>query len=120
MHMRSAMTGRKYLWRIAGEIVDLGYKIPSVEHLKEKHIIALTRHWQEKNLCNSTIKNRLSVLRRLAELMDKRQLIPSNKALQVGSRQARLLGSRAIHNPDVSKITDPYVRVSGTAAAFWA
>lgn len=100
------------LWCIASEIVDLGYKIPSVDYIKQKHIIALTRHWQEKSLCNSTIKNRLSALRRLAELMDKKQLIPSNKELQLGSRQVSTAKNRAIHHPDVSKITDPYVRTS--------
>jgi site-specific recombinase XerD len=100
------------LWRVAEEIVDLGYKILSIEQLKEKHIVAITHHWQEKKLRNSTIKNRLSALRRLTQLMDKPGLIPDNKTLQIGSRQTPLIQNRAIHNPDVSKITDPYVRVS--------
>ena len=74
-------------------------------------MVELTKHWQEKSLKVSTIKNRLSVLRRLAVLMDK-PFVPSNTTLQVGSRYAKSVKNRAIVNPDISKITDPYVRVS--------
>ena len=99
------------LFRIIDELFDLGYKFSSVYKLKEKHVVELTKHWQEKSLKVSTIKNRLSVLRRLAVLMDK-PFVPSNATLQVGSRYAQPVKNRAIVNPDISKITDPYVRVS--------
>jgi site-specific recombinase XerC len=99
------------LFRIVDELFDLGYKFSSVHKLKEKHVVELTKHWQEKSLKVSTIKNRLSVLRRLAVLMDK-PFVPSNTTLQVGSRYAQPVKNRAIVNPDISKITDPYVRVS--------
>ncbi len=99
------------LFRIVDELFDLGYKFSSVYKLKEKHVVELTKHWQEKSLKVSTIKNRLSVLRRLAVLMDK-PFVPSNTTLQVGSRYAQPVKNRAIVNPDISKITDPYVRVS--------
>ena len=99
------------LFRIVDELFDLGYKFSSVYKLKEKHVVELTKHWQEKSLKVSTIKNRLSVLRRLAVLMDK-PFVPSNATLQVGSRYAQPVKNRAIVNPDISKITDPYVRVS--------
>ena len=99
------------LFRIVDELFGLGYKFSSVHKLKEKHVVELTKHWQEKSLKVSTIKNRLSVLRRLAVLMDK-PFVPSNVTLQVGSRYAKSVKNRAIINPDISKITDPYVRVS--------
>ncbi len=99
------------LFRIVDELFDLGYKFSSVYKLKEKHVVELTKHWQEKCLKVSTIKNRLSVLRRLAVLMDK-PFVPSNTTLQVGSRYAQPVKNRAIVNPDISKIIDPYVRVS--------
>jgi site-specific recombinase XerC len=99
------------LFRIVDELFDLGYKFSSVHKLKEKHVVELTKHGQEKSLKVSTIKNRLSVLRRLAVLMDK-PFVPSNTTLQVGSRYAQPVKNRAIVNPDISKITDPYVRVS--------
>ena len=99
------------LFRIIDELFNLGYKFSSVHKLKEKHVVELTKHWQEKSLKVSTIKNRLSVLRRLAVLMDK-PFVPSNATLQVGSRYIQPVKNRAIVNPDISKITDPYVRVS--------
>ncbi len=99
------------LFRILDELSDLGYKFSSIQSLKEKHVVELTKHWQEKSLKVSTIKNRLSALRRLAVLMDK-PFVPSNVTLQVGSRYAKSVKNRAIVNPDISKITDPYVRIS--------
>ena len=57
------------LRHIADELVGLGHKIPDIRQLQEKHVFALTRHWQAKSLSNSTIKNRLSALRRVAILM---------------------------------------------------
>lgn len=99
------------LFRILNELFDLGYKISSIQQLKEKHVVELTKHWQKKSLKVSTIKNRLSVLRRLSVLMDK-PFVPNNVTLQVGSRHVESIKNRAIVNPDISKITDPYVRVS--------
>ncbi len=99
------------LFRIAGELHDLDYKLASVQQLKEKHVRGLVQHWQDKSLKISTIKNRLSVLRRLAILIDK-PFVPENQALQIGSRHTEYLKNKAIVNPEISKITDPYVRVS--------
>ncbi len=99
------------LFRIAGELHDLDYKLASVQQLKGKHVRGLVQHWQGKSLQISTIKNRLSVLRRLAILMDK-PFVPENKVLQIGSRHVEPAKNRAIVNPDISKIIDPYVRVS--------
>jgi site-specific recombinase XerD len=99
------------LFRIANELHDLDYKLSSVQQLKEKHVKGLIQHWQNQPLKVSTIKNRLSVLRRLAILMDK-PFLPDNKTLQIGSRHTEPLKNKAIVNPDISKITDPYVRIS--------
>jgi site-specific recombinase XerC len=99
------------LFRILEELSGLGYKLSSIQAIKEKHVVELTKHWQEKSLKVSTIKNRLSALRRLAVLMDK-PFVPSNVTLQIGSRYAKSVKNRAIVNPDISKITNPYVRVS--------
>ena len=38
--------------------------------------------------------------------------VPDNKVLQIGSRHTGPLKNKAIVNPDISKITDPYVRIS--------
>ncbi len=99
------------LFRIASELHDLNYKMASVQQLKEKHVRELVHHWQNQSLKVSTIKNRLSVLRHLAALINK-PFVPDNKSLQIGSRHTEGLKNKAIVNPDISKITDPYVRVS--------
>ena len=102
---------RRYLISDCGGITHLDYKFSSVQQLKEKHVRGLVRHWQQKSLKVSTIKNWLSVLRHLGSLMDK-PFVPDNQVLQVGSRHTEPLKNKAIVNPDISKITDPYVRVS--------
>lgn len=94
------------LRHIADELVGQGYKISNIRQLQQKHVVKLTKHWQAKSLSNSTIKNRLSALRRLAVLMGNPDCIPSNQVLQVGSRPPMGQINRAIHNPDVSQITD--------------
>lgn len=99
------------LFRIVNELHDLDYKLASVEQLKEKHVRRLVQHWQNQSLKVSTIKNRLSVLRHLAILIDK-PFVPDNPVLQIGSRHKESLKNKAIFNPDISKITDPYVRIS--------
>lgn len=103
---------RQILNHAAAEIVKLGYKITDIHQLKQKHVADLARHWKEEKLSNGTIKNRLSVLRHLARLLDKPQLIPGNTDLQIGRRHYIPVVSRAIINPDLSGIKNPYVRVS--------
>jgi site-specific recombinase XerC len=103
---------RQILMSTAGELVALGYKIASVQQLKRKHVVALTESWQKKNLNNGTIKNRVAALRRLAVMINKPEIIPSNADLHIGRRQSRGIQNRAVFNPDLIGITDPGVRIS--------
>lgn len=103
---------RQILMSAAGELVSLGYKIASVRQLKRKHIVALTTHWREKHLNNGTIKNRLSAFRHFAVLINKPEMVPSNKDLNIGARTPIGLRNRAVINPDFSQIQDPAIRIS--------
>jgi site-specific recombinase XerC len=103
---------RQILMSVAKELVELGYKIPSVQQLKRKHVVALTENWQKKNLGNGTIKNRVAALRHLAVLINKPEIIPSNADLKIGRRRSIAVKNRAIFNPDLTGITNKGVRIS--------
>lgn len=103
---------RQILYTFAKELVGLGYRLCDIRGLKPKHIIAIVKHWQQNQLAISTIKNRMSVLRYLCEKLNKVNIVPSNKELQIGNRKYVPQRNRAIFNPDFSVVKHPYVRVS--------
>lgn len=95
------------------DLVKLGYKIHHIQELKLKHINAMVTHWQQQDLSNATIKNRLSVLRHLTHLINKPNLIPSNnKELNVGIRKYVSTQNKALYHPDFSNISNSHVRLS--------
>src|SRR5665213_1562533 len=77
---------RNILLQFANDLVSLGYKLRDIQGLKQKHILAVVKHWQEKSLSNSTIKNRTAGLRYLCEKINKPTLIPNNDKLNIGKR----------------------------------
>lgn len=103
---------KSVLHHFAEELVKLGYRIPSIQNLKQKHIIAMVKHWKQCGLATSTLKNRLSILRHLARVLGKPSLVPSNTALSIGKRQYVSKINRALHQPDFSQVIHPYIRIS--------
>ncbi len=103
---------RGLILRFAEDLVNLGYKIIDIHSLKLKHIQAVAKFWQDKHLSNATIKNRLSALRQLSNILRKPMLVPSNTALNIGRRKYVGHINRALFNPDFEKIAHPYLRVS--------
>jgi site-specific recombinase XerC len=103
---------RQILMSTAGELVALGYKITSIQQLQRKHILALSKHWQQKNLDNGTIKNRIAALRHLSVLINKPDMIPKNADLGVGARHHYIIKNRAIVDPDLSGVKDQGIRIS--------
>lgn len=103
---------REILTQFANELVQLGYGLRDIRGLKLKHIQAILKSWQANNLSPATIKNRMSVLRFLCEKINKQTLIPGNSELGIGKRKYAPDHNVAIYNPDFSKISNPYVRVS--------
>lgn len=74
--------------------------------------MAVVKLWQENNLSNATIKNRLSALRHLAKLIKKPYLIPSNSDLNVGKRKYVSTENHALINPDFTYITNKNIKIS--------
>lgn len=103
---------RGLILQFVDDLINLGYKIKDIHNLKVKHIQAVTKFWQDKNLSTATIKNRLSALRQLSNILRKPALVPSNQALSIGNRIYVSQSNRALVNPDFSKITHPHLRVS--------
>lgn len=104
---------REILIQFARELVRLGYGLRDIRGLKSKHIQAILLSWKDKKLQSSTIKNRMSALRFLCEKINKSNLIPSkNDALGIVKRKYIPDRNVAIYNPDFSKISNPYVRIS--------
>lgn len=103
---------KQILLNFAEDLVGLGFGLGDIHGLKQKHILAIVKHWQANNLAIPTIKNRTSALRYLCRKINKPNIVPTNKELQIGNRQYTPKFNRAIFNPDFSKITNSYIRVS--------
>ncbi|MGA0565571.1 phage integrase N-terminal domain-containing protein [Ancylobacter sp. VNQ12] len=72
---------------IAGELRQLGYKMPDARSLKPKHIQALLTHWRASGISDATMKNRLGWVRWWALRTGKPGLIPrDNAALGIGEK----------------------------------
>jgi integrase len=73
----------------------------------------LVRTWQQQEVSNATIKNRLSQIRFLAQSFNKPELLAkSNHELNVGKRDYIARENKAIYAMDATKINDPLVRCS--------
>jgi len=104
---------RVMLSKCVRDLHDLGFKISHVKGFKPKHVFKLVEHWKEENKSAATIKNYLSQLRELGKLLDDNKLVkPDNTPYNIGSRQYFPEKSKAIHEVDFSKCTDPLIRLS--------
>lgn len=89
-----------------------GYQLFNIRHLKRRHIEYLLKQWKEQKLSIGTIKNRMSKIRFICKLIGKRDIVPrDNHEFGLGARTVSKV-SRAIHNIDLSKIKNDYIRYS--------
>lgn len=102
----------RMLGQFADQLLALGYKLPHIQGLKQKHIIAVVEHWKQQQLSSGTLKNRLSVIRHLTALMNKPQIVPSNQVLAIEPRRYVSAVNRALYKPDFSRINNPHIRIS--------
>jgi site-specific recombinase XerC len=65
---------------------QLGYKMDSLQQMKQKHLYALVKYWQETNISQASMKNRMSHLRWLLDKWHKADMVPSNDALGIPKR----------------------------------
>ncbi len=103
---------KKILHLFSNDLVKLGYGLRHINGLKEKHITAVLQSWKENKIKNATLKNRMAVLRFLCQHINKPTLMKSNETMGIGKRNYIPTTNKAIHHPDFSKITNPYIYVS--------
>jgi hypothetical protein len=99
----------------ADQLHACGFQRLQATGLKPKHIEALTRRWQAEQLNPGTIKNRMAQLRWWAEKIGKSSVIAKDNTVY-GIPDRELVSSvnkaRELTQADLSRITDPYTRVS--------
>lgn len=66
---------KESITRSLRELRGLGYKLESVYNLQQRHVFALTKYWEARQLSASTLANRLSCLRLLATWIGKPGMI---------------------------------------------
>ena len=104
---------RHMLFRCIKDLHQLGYKVSHVKGLQPKHIYALVEHWKSQGKNPATIKNYMAKLRNLASELNKPKLVkPDNAAYSIANRTYEPTTNKAIHHIDLSKCTDPYIRLS--------
>ena len=104
---------RCMLFRCIKDLHELGFKVAHVKGLQAKHIYALVEHWKTQGKNPGTIKNYMSKLRHTASLLNNPKLIkPDNAAYNINKRSYKSTINKAIHQIDLSKCTDPHIRLS--------
>ncbi len=98
--------------KFAEDLVKEGFGLRNIQGLKQKHILAVVKSWQDKKLSVATIKNRMACIRKLCDKLNKKNIVPTNDQLNIGRRSYKPKINRAIFNPDFSKIKNPYLRAS--------
>lgn len=108
-----AQANRRYgLKAIADQLYDLGYKPKTADGLKPKHIDALVEHWQQNDISQRTIKNRLCWLRWVTK-KTKRQNIIARTNAEYGLTEAKPEPQNrgfAVSPEQLSKIKCDYVK----------
>ena len=114
MHSYASKTDMRHmLFRCIKDLHELGYKVGHVKGLQAKHVYALVKHWKSQGKNPATIKNYMSKLRNTASLLNKPNLIkPDNAAYKIDKRSYSSTINKAIHHIDLSKCTDPHIRLS--------
>ena len=93
----------------------MGYRRMQARSLKPKHIEALVKHWQGKELSIGTIKNRMAALRWWASKVNKQNVIArSNEHYGIPDRRFVTNESKArdLTEIQLGKVKDLHVRMS--------
>lgn len=102
---------------IRRELEELKYEVNHVKRFKEKHITALTRRWQERNLSIGRIKNLMSDLRFVCNEFGRSDVVKKNDHYGIGNRSYIPTVNKAIFNADFSIIQDKHLKISLTLQA---
>ena len=105
----------RILTQAANELHAMGYRKMQARSLKPKHIEALVKHWQERDLSIGTIKNRMATLRWWSAKVNKQNVMArSNEFYGIPDRRFVTNESKAkdITQQQLSKVKDEHVRMS--------
>jgi hypothetical protein len=105
----------RVLDQIANQLQELGFRHMGAASLKPKHVEGLVERWKVEGLAAGTIKNRMAELRWWAEKIGKQNVVArDNDHYAIGNRQyvTNVSKARDLTAGDLSKITDPYTRMS--------
>jgi hypothetical protein len=107
---------REYaLDQMANQLQAMGYRNMHATSLKPKHVERLVEQWKAEGLSAGTMKNRMAELRWWAEKIGKQNVIArDNEAYGIADRQyvTNVSKARVLAIGDLSKVTDPYTRLS--------
>jgi hypothetical protein len=99
----------------ANQLHEMGFRHLRVENLKPKHIEALVQRWKAEDISAGTMKNRLAVLRWLAEKIGKENIVArENDAYAIERRQfvTNQDKGKDLDPAQVEKVQSPYVAMS--------
>lgn len=105
----------RVLDQIANQLQELGFRHMGAASLKPKHVEGLVERWKMEGLAAGTIKNRMAEVRWWAEKIGKQNVVSrDNEHYGIGNRQyvTNVSKARELTTEDLSKITDPYTRMS--------
>jgi site-specific recombinase XerD len=105
-------TRKRNLLIFADAIFKVNMPVTDIRQLKAKHIEKVVSYWLENELNIGTIKNRMAAIRFMCTCIGTEGMIKNNDALGIGKRSYASTFNRAHHNPDFSRITDPFIKIS--------
>ena len=103
------------LQQAATELHELGFRRMNAASLKPKHVEALVKHWQGRELSAGTIKNRLAHIRWWAGKIGKPAVVARDNDHYQVDRRVYVTGqdkSRELDQAKLDHVTDPYTRMS--------
>lgn len=105
---------RRGLTAMADDLADLGYKLPSADSLKPKHVEALVERWLDGDTTEASIRNRLTWLRWWAEKVNKPNVVNRDNAAYGVAERGGVIRNRA-QTLDLAKLRAvecPYIQTS--------
>lgn len=102
------------LQAMAGELKQLGFRMPGATSLKPKHVTALVRRWKGEGISDVTIRNRLGWLRWWAEQINKPGLLPAENTAFGLAERTPYQGNKArrLDTATLEKVSDPRIRAA--------
>ena len=94
------------------DLHEVGYKLPHIRNVKQKHIETLVQHWKENGLAAGTIKNRMANLRFVCESFGRSNVMKTNKEYGIENRSYILTENKAVKELNLEQIQDNQLKLS--------